>query len=162
MRRIFTLLFVLISPLMFGQDLQEVLDQYNDHSIPYISAPEMVSLSPEVWILDARESEEFEVSHIPNAHYIGFKDFSEETVIDLITDTNATIVVYCSVGVRSEKIAKRLQKMGFQNVKNLYGGIFEWANNDYPLESAEGASTNKIHAYSKQWGRFLLKGEKVY
>jgi len=33
--------------------------------------------------------------------------------------------VYCSLGIRSEVIAKKLKKAGYTNVFNLYGGIFE-------------------------------------
>lgn len=162
MKLVFTLLIVFLSPMVFGQDLQAVLDKYNDHSIPYIVPSEIMALPENIWLLDARELEEYEVSHIPNAHHIGFRNFSKEQMVHLISDKATPIIVYCSIGVRSEKIAKKLKSMGFLNVKNLYGGIFEWVNNDFPLEDEEGILTEKVHAFSKQWGIYLEKGEKVY
>ena len=126
MKLVFSIVLLFVTPMVFGQDLQAVLDKYNDHSIPYILPSESMQLTEEVWFLDAREQEEYEVSHIPDALYIGFKDFSKEEVLKLIPNKEVSVVVYCSIGVRSEKIAKQLQLLGFKNVKNLYGGIFEW------------------------------------
>lgn len=162
MKLVFSIILLFLTPMVFGQDLQSVLDKYNDHSIPYILPSESMELAEEVWFLDAREQEEYEVSHIPEAIYIGFKDFSKEKILGLLPNKDAPIIVYCSIGVRSEKIAKQLQSLGFLNVRNLYGGIFEWVNNGFPLEDNEGISTEKVHAFSKQWGRYLEKGEKVY
>ncbi|MBC8047867.1 MAG: rhodanese-like domain-containing protein, partial [Fimbriimonadaceae bacterium] len=72
------------------------------------------------------------------------------------------IVVYCSVGYRSEKITEKLIAAGYTNVSNLYGGIFEWMNQENNIVDANGELTNKIHAYSKIWGVWLSEGEKVY
>ena len=47
---------------------------------------------------------------------------------------------------RSEKIGKKLKKLGFKNVVNLYGGIFEWVNSGYPVYDSKG-ETEKIHPY---------------
>ena len=45
---------------------------------------------------------------------------------------------------------------------NLRGGIFDWVNMGYPVYDKEGNETQKIHAYDKSWGKWLIKGEKVY
>lgn len=157
-----TILFVLIGLIVSGQDLQSVLNKYNDHSIPYISVAELHSSPDEIWILDTREIVEFEVSHIPKAHYVGYSAFSEKEVLHLVPSNETPIVVYCSVGVRSEKIGKRLRELGYQNVKNLFGGIFEWVNQGHSVQNLEGETTEKVHAFSKQWGNYLLKGEKIF
>ena len=47
-----------------------------------------------------------------------------------------TIVLYCSIGYRSEKIGEKLVEMGYGHVFNLYGGIFEWVNRDLPVYNA--------------------------
>ena len=70
-------------------------------------------------------------------------------------------MVYCSVGIRSEIIGKKLLAEGYTAVYNLYGGIFEWTNKGGKVYSANN-TTSKVHAYSKQWGSYLLKGTKVY
>ena len=68
MKTLFTFLVCLFfSGVMVGQKpLDELLKQYNSHSVPYISVDElrMFQMNDTVTILDAREPEEFKVSHI--------------------------------------------------------------------------------------------------
>ena len=66
------------------------------------------------------------------------------------------------MGYRSEKIAEKLTASGFTNVVNLYGGIFEWINQDKPVVDQSGSETELVHAYSKKWGIWLNEGVKVY
>lgn len=130
------------------------------HSVPELTISKLSSIDTSSVFLDAREKAEFQVSSIPNATWVGYESFDLKTVNDL--DKSAPIVVYCSIGYRSEKVAEQLINAGFTNVKNLYGGIFEYVNQELPLIDTEGNQTNKIHAYSKTWGMLLKKGEKVY
>lgn len=111
-------------------------------------------------LLDAREKEEYNVSHLRNARWVGYNDFNMQRVSGI--PKGAPIVIYCSIGVRSEKIGKRLKDAGFTNVRNLYGSIFEWVNQDNPVYDNSGKRTNKVHAYSRVWGVWLNEGEKVY
>jgi 3-mercaptopyruvate sulfurtransferase SseA len=71
-------------------------------------------------------------------------------------------VVYCSIGARSQEIGKKLQAAGYQNVYNLYGGIFHWVNEDNPVFTPDSDLTEQVHTYNKRWGMWLKKGEKVY
>jgi rhodanese-related sulfurtransferase len=48
------------------------------------------------------------------------------------------------VGYRSEKVTEKLQKAGFTQVSNLYGGIFEWVNQGYPIVNQSGATSDVI------------------
>ncbi len=119
-----------------------------------------MGLAKESIFLDSRSKEEFEVSHIPDAKWVGFKEFNKELVEGF--DKNSEIVVYCSVGVRSEKIGEKLKKMGFTNVKNLYGGIFEYVNLGGELVDREEKRTLNVHTYSRVWSIWLQKGNKIY
>jgi len=111
-------------------------------------------------LLDAREIAEYEVSHIENAVFVGYDDFKAKRVSEI--DKKKPVVVYCSVGYRSERIGEKLQKMGFEEVYNLNGGIFEWLNQDEKVVDKQEQKTQKIHAFSKTWGIWVEKGEKVY
>jgi rhodanese-related sulfurtransferase len=42
-------------------------------------------------------------------------------------DASSEIVVFCRTGVRSQLAIKILREAGFQNLKNLNGGINAWA-----------------------------------
>ena len=110
-------------------------------------------------LLDARARDEFKVSHIAGARWVGYDDFDLARVKDLAKST--AIVVYCSVGYRSERITEKLRKAGYSNVRNLYGGIFEWVNTDHAVVDESGV-TRRIHGYDREWGRWVTRGEKIY
>jgi rhodanese-related sulfurtransferase len=151
--------------LLFSANAQSTIDQaldwYNSESVPYISVSELQNEKNQI-ILDTREWEEYEVSHIKNAVWVGYDDFKLADVITKYPDKNLNIVVYCSIGVRSENIGEELLESGYFNTKNLYGGIFEWSNQGYPVYTAKGEKTKKVHAFGKLWGKYLTKAEKVY
>lgn len=158
-------LFFLSSLTVHSQrSLDELLNLFNTRSIPYISVEElrMLQINGEVIILDAREKEEYTISCIPSAEYIGYSKFSSKKVSENIPNKESMIVVYCTLGIRSEKIGEKLKKAGFTNVKNLYGGIFEWKNSGYPVLNLQGDETEKVHTRSRIWSFWLTKGEKVY
>lgn len=161
------ILILLVSPLFsYGQqNLSKLLTRYNTGSISYISVEQLKmkeSNHDSLILLDAREPEEYAVSHLKNAKLAGFKTFSVEKIESEIPDKSTLIVVYCSVGIRSETIATKLEKTGYMHVNNLYGGIFEWKNKGYPVIDSTGKFTKRVHAYSKSWGKWLKKGKKVY
>ena len=144
------------------ESLSDLLKTHNQRSIPYISVQELAMPKTKAIILDAREMKEFNVSHIRNAIYIGYDEFNIETVIINVEDKNQKIVVYCSLGIRSEDIGEKLKKEGYTNVLNLYGGIFEWKNNNFRIYNVEEEETEKIHTFNEDWSKWLKKGEKVY
>jgi rhodanese-related sulfurtransferase len=161
---LFILVFLVTTSLFAQESIDNLLKVFNTHSIPYISVEELrrLQMNEPVVILDAREKEEYEVSHIASAKYIGFTEFTSENILKEITNKNTPLVVYCSLGIRSEEIGEKLKKEGFTNVKNLYGGIFKWKNKGYPVIDTSGNNTEKVHAYSIVWGKWLTKAEKVY
>ncbi|MEZ4803610.1 MAG: rhodanese-like domain-containing protein [Gelidibacter sp.] len=142
--------------------LDDLLDRYNTNEVPYISVQELAMPKTDAIILDAREPEEFQVSHLKNAMYVGYNHFDLEQTTQQLGNKQQTIVVYCSLGIRSETIAEKLKKAGYTKVFNLYGGIFEWKNDGFPVFNSEGKETENVHAFSKVWSKWLLKGHKVF
>lgn len=110
--------------------------------------------------LDARARAEYEVSHLPQARWIGYEAFDSSRVVEL--DREQPLLIYCSVGYRSGKIAERLQNMGFQKVYNLYGGIFEWVNQGHPVQNLQQQPTDSVHGYSRTWGIWVKEAKVVY
>lgn len=129
------------------------------HSVPEIQVQEATRDSANILFLDAREPKEFAVSRIQNAVAVGYDNFDLKKLPEIQKDRR--IVIYCSVGYRSEKIAEKLLAAGYKNVSNLYGGIFEWVNQGHPVFNDKG-QTREVHAYSRTWGIWLKKGKKVY
>jgi len=162
MRFLITIIAIILTTFCFAQNtIPKVLDKLNNKSVTYISVEALQSKENFV-LLDAREIKEFNVSHIENAIYVGFNKFDSKKVTTILKDKNATIVVYCSIGVRSEKIGEKLLKLGYKNVFNLYGGIFEWKNNGGKVVTNQNVETDKIHTFNKEWSVYLKKGTKVY
>lgn len=164
MKIIICILF-LPSFIMAQKDFKQVLKQYNDESIPYITVQELqedLNQNNFITILDARQIKEYQISHLANAIYVGSKDFNIKLTKNRLPKKDEAIVVYCSIGVRSEKIAKKLKDAGYKNVKNLYGGIFEWKNNGFTVYNLQSQPTDSVHTYNKKWSNYLQKGIKVY
>ena len=138
-----------------------MLNKFNKNNVPYISVDTLATTK--TFLLDAREEKEYKVSHLKNAILVGFDHFNiTKTLEKLPKDKSAKIVVYCSLGIRSEIVAHQLIEKGYTNVFNLYGGIFEWKNNNYQVIDTLGNETEKIHTFNKEWSKWLFKGEKVY
>ena len=94
--------------------------------------------------------------------HIGYDEWNP-SVLNKI-DKQKPIIVYCSIGYRSEKIAEKIKASGFAKVYNLYGSIFEWANNELPLVEMNNKPTQKVHTYNKKWSKWMLnpKYEKIW
>ena len=163
MKLFLSLAFVIALPFAtFSQEkMERTLKRYNKESVPYVNVTALHEMDRPV-TLDTRKKEEYEVSHLKDALWVGFKSFDITEVTSKIKDKDTEIIVYCSIGVRSENIGEKLQDAGYTNVKNLYGGIFEWKNEGYPVYDSIGNETEKVHAFSKHWGKLLTKGEKIY
>lgn len=162
MRFLFSfILWLACTTSVFTQkNLDRTLKQLNSESVPYVYVNEVKS-TEHIMILDTRKKEEFDVSHIKNAIWVGHKSFEQDSVIKKIPSKETAIMVYCSIGVRSEDIGEKLLKAGYTNVKNLYGGIFEWKNQGNAVYK-NNVETDSVHAFNKQWGKLLKKGVKVY
>lgn len=106
------------------------------------------------FLIDIREKKEYKVSHLPGAIQMDPEARKFRSLRDLDKDT--PIVVYCSVGYRSSKMAEKLTKAGFTNVSNLEGSIFTWANEGHTVVRDE-QPVSAVHPYNKVWGMLLKK-----
>ena len=141
-----------------NQEFDEMLQLLLSNSVPQITVEELEQMDG-VCLLDAREWEEYKVSHIEGAQHIGYDKLNKEILKNIPKEQ--TIVLYCSVGYRSEKIGEQLQKMGYTNVYNLYGSIFEWVNQGNPVVNESGTTT-RVHTYNKRWSKWLERGIAIY
>lgn len=94
--------------------------------------------SPPV-LLDVRTAEERAVSVIPGA------------IVDAAAlHPGATVIVYCTVGLRSGQTARELRERGFDAL-NLRGGILAWLAAGGTLVDARGVPTQRVHVYGRRW-----------
>jgi rhodanese-related sulfurtransferase len=120
---------------------QNIIDDYK--SVKHISREKLMAAlqtkdKDNYLIFDVREKDEFEVSHIKDAKLLlpstwkssFLKKYGEQI-------KGKEIIFYCSVGVRSTKMAnylgQSLKEIGAKEIYNLEEGIFGWANQGAPL-----------------------------
>ncbi len=84
---------------------------------------EKLDRGDDVLILDVREPHEYEIVNM-GGYLIPLGDLPKR-VHEL--DSAREIVVHCHYGPRSARAVAFLQQMGFQKVRNLVGGIDQWA-----------------------------------
>jgi len=161
MRVLIVILFFISGPITAQAPIDLALDTYNDRSVPYISVEDLYKNKDGYLIIDTRKKKEFLVSHIPNAVWGGEK-LDASAFAKAYPDKSKPIVVYCSIGVRSENFGESLQKLGYINVYNLYGSIFQWKDKGYTLINYQKKPTDSVHVYSKEWAKYLQTGIKVY
>ena len=81
--------------------------------------------SSDAVIVDVREKDEFDESHIPDAVHMS-RGMVELEVEDKFPDRNTTVICHCGGGGRSALAAESLQKMGYKNVRSMAGGFKAW------------------------------------
>ena len=129
-------------------------------NVPEITIADAAKNINNYLFLDAREQKEYKVSHLPNTRFVGYNNFTLSSLTGIAKDK--PLVIYCSIGKRSENITRKLKKAGYTNIHNLYGGVFEWVNAGNTVYDLQNKPTDKVHAYGKFWSQFLDKGTKVY
>lgn len=120
--------------------------------VPWISTSSLAATlaagSPPV-LFDVRTEAEYATSHIEGA--LRVEPGVEADAVSV--PPGRPVVVYCSIGYRSADFARRLRDRGIE-VRNLAGGIFQWANEDRPMMRA-GEVTQRVHPYDATWGRLV-------
>lgn len=76
-----------------------------------------------VQLIDVREPEEYASGRIVGSKLIPLSHFVERT-----NEINADeeVICICRSGNRSAKACEHLSSIGFNNVKNMDGGMLEW------------------------------------
>ena len=127
-----------------------------DHKFPGVKnihikqLKKLLSTNPNTIIVDVRQPEEFNVSHLKNSINI----YKVNSFVRRFPDKNKTYIIYCSVGYRSGNMVFNLKKLGYTNAYNLRGGIFQWVNNGNPVYHNKEL-TNKVDPYNHNWGKLL-------
>lgn len=104
------------------------------------------------WV-DVRTAAEWAVGHLPGAQRI---ETATELVALATRHPDHLMVVYCSVGERSSRVAAAaLAQQPDLAVANLRGGIFGWVVAGLPVVAPNGNRVTRVHPYDANWGRLL-------
>jgi rhodanese-related sulfurtransferase len=95
----------------------------------------MIKTNKNIVILDVRNETEYAAAHLDNAIWIPLHEL-ENRINELTDKQNTPVLVYCGVGGRSVVACQILKDHGFTKVYNMIGGITEWMNANYPVNTS--------------------------
>lgn len=115
-----------------------------------------INANPRLVLIDVRTKEEYDAAHMKGATWLE-RGVAEFTLSRTLRDPDAEIVVYCMKGNRSALVAKKLEQMGYHNVKS-HVGLESWIADGYSLHNYLGeikivslrklnAATNPVEYY---------------
>jgi rhodanese-related sulfurtransferase len=87
------------------------------------------------YLLDVREPDEWTAGHAPGAHHLPMMEVPAR-IAEIPNDTE--VVVVCRSGGRSGQVVSYLMGNGWDNVRNLDGGMQAWAVNGRDVVSENG------------------------
>ena len=100
--------------------------------VPSVTADQV---APGVYLLDVREPDEWEAGHAPDAHHLPMMEIPAR-MAEVPTDRE--VVVVCRSGGRSGQVVSYLMGNGWDNVRNLDGGMQAWAGEGREVVSENG------------------------
>lgn len=87
----------------------------------------------EAVLIDVREESDWHDGHAHGATHLS-RGVIELEIEEQIPDVKKPIICYCGGGSRSALVAESLQKMGYENVRSLAGGLRAWKEAGLPTE----------------------------
>ena len=83
-------------------------------------------------LVDVREESDWREGHAEGATHLS-RGIIELEIEEQILDVTKPIICYCGGGSRSALVAESLQKMGYENVRSMAGGLRAWKDAGLPM-----------------------------
>jgi rhodanese-related sulfurtransferase len=87
----------------------------------------------EAVLIDVREEDDWNEGHAKGAKHLS-RGVIELEIEEEIPDLKKPIICYCGGGSRSALVAESLQKMGYENIRSMAGGLRAWKEEGLPSE----------------------------
>lgn len=124
---ILIIVIIVIGVIMFtNKDTDKDINESN-FGVKHVTMDDIVEIMEEneaYIILDVRTIEEYNEGHIPNAICIP-NETIDENVVNILSDKNQLILIYCRSGNRSKQATDKLENLGYTNLIE-FGGIMDW------------------------------------
>jgi rhodanese-related sulfurtransferase len=85
-------------------------------------------------LVDVREESDWREGHAQGARHLS-RGIIELEIEEQIPDVKKPIICYCGGGSRSALVAESLQKMGYENVRSVAGGLRAWKESGLPTST---------------------------
>jgi rhodanese-related sulfurtransferase len=92
-------------------------------------------IGDDAYLLDVREPDEWSAGHAPGARHIPMMEIPAR-LAELPTERDVAVI--CRSGGRSGQVVAYLMGNGWDNVRNVEGGMQDWAAAGRPLVSEDG------------------------
>lgn len=125
---------------------EEIVPRYQGQNLLNTDSLYTLLKTQTIWLVDVRESEEYEVSVLPGA--ITLQEL-EQKLKQLKPSQVPELVFYCTIGWRSGDAAEEYSQKGYTTY-NLLGGVLSWSHENLPFEH-NGQRTDRVHVYSASW-----------
>ncbi|MDF0591454.1 rhodanese-like domain-containing protein [Candidatus Methanocrinis natronophilus] len=87
---------------------------------------------PDFVILDVRTAGEHDLARIEGSVHIDYLSATFEAELERL-DRKKTYLLYCLVGIRSREAAKVMERLSFEEVVSMAGGIQGWHRQGLPV-----------------------------
>jgi rhodanese-related sulfurtransferase len=102
---------------------------------PQVPSVTAAQVDDSAFLLDVREGDEWAAGHAPGAHHVPMMEVPARMAE---VPTDAEVVVVCRSGGRSGQVTSWLMGNGWDNVRNLDGGMHSWAAAGRAMVSENG------------------------
>ena len=109
-----------------------IADPGGKNAVEPLAATAMINHEDAV-VLDVRSMAEFKDGHIVNSINIPLNGLGNN-LKQIEKHRDKPVVIVCRSGSRSGSACGVLRKNGFENVKNLRGGMLAWENANLPVK----------------------------
>lgn len=90
--------------------------------INYDKLKSLIKSNANMVLIDVRSPQEFNETRLISAINIPFYEIDKK-ILNIVSDKNLAIILYCQSGARSKKACIILERLGYTNVYNLSGGL---------------------------------------
>ncbi len=135
---LFVVGLLLLVPQAWGADLQQSIDAYlsqlpaDFETVSCKTLATKQSVGENVFVLDVREPAEYQAGHIEGAVNIPIRTLANN-LDKLPADKATSIAVVCKSGIRAAYATMTLKMLGYNNVKDVVGGMLAWEKEGLPV-----------------------------
>jgi len=111
-------------------------------------AKDLVRNDDRVMIVDVRSDGEMCLGHIKGARFLP-PGLVKKEAKELFKEKDVPILVYCSTGDRSLRVAEKLRTMGFNNARSIGGGFNSWLKAGCEMVTDSRFTIQQLDRYSR-------------
>ena len=108
---------------------------------PHVPTVTPAEVEPGAYLLDVREPDEWTAGHAPGANHLPMMKVPARMAE---VPTDGEVVVICRAGGRSGQVVSYLMQQGWDNLRNLEGGMQAWAAAGRDVVSENGQPARVI------------------